>query len=668
MPNDSLPIDSSDSLHPKVFISYSWGAKNHKSWVLALANKLRRNGIDCWIDQFEEKPDGECPSPRWMVNKLRLADHILLVCSEPYYKEYLAYINLQDPENTRGKGVAWEIHHAIQEIYDTKAKTKRLIPIYFNQEDERYIPETFRPFRQFKLFVKNDHITEDDYKLLWMYLANHGVEPEPLGELTLPPLEEKERTKDFEQQYSIQMAIMKGWAEISPGCKDPDRRIDVVFVHGIIGDLYSAWQPQDEDTNGFWLQWLGEEMPGAGIWSLSYEVQSIRWQGSVAPLAPITNKLLRDLIDLGIGQRPIIFIGHDLGGFVVKEILHNSLRSAYAELKKVWEYTRGVAFLSSPCSAQINSIMDWIEFLTQTLSEIDFGNHSNKTNLANFLSRLNTDFWDSCKEKHGFKPVSCYPNQPLNNKQIIDSETEILELQSAFDFVDTVDILNMNHSSICKPRLRDEQICREIRRLILDQSLTRTSKSGSRFRIKKSEGDEPYLLNESPANTEYNVGDPSHDIDNYEIVMAWKTVHFLSEVLYARFLEFRDDIIRWKEASDAIRDDIYSYEKVKEYINNKIIGSTKDALRRVNGTVLDKVETDLSPVINSGSLEPISESEYVKFLYNFSDCCEAVKEAIGIDSEKAYELTMTLTKWLYNSLHTADQILKQAFDHGVLSR
>ena len=38
--------------NPTVFISYSWDNPRHKEWVIALANELRRNGIDATLDEF----------------------------------------------------------------------------------------------------------------------------------------------------------------------------------------------------------------------------------------------------------------------------------------------------------------------------------------------------------------------------------------------------------------------------------------------------------------------------------------------------------------------------------------------------------------------------------------------------------------------------------------
>jgi hypothetical protein len=41
---------------PKVFISYSHDSEAHEDRVLDLANRLRKDGIDAQIDQYETSP------------------------------------------------------------------------------------------------------------------------------------------------------------------------------------------------------------------------------------------------------------------------------------------------------------------------------------------------------------------------------------------------------------------------------------------------------------------------------------------------------------------------------------------------------------------------------------------------------------------------------------
>ena len=42
--------------HPKVFISYSHDSPEHRRWVSELGAKLRDNGVDAILDQWDLGP------------------------------------------------------------------------------------------------------------------------------------------------------------------------------------------------------------------------------------------------------------------------------------------------------------------------------------------------------------------------------------------------------------------------------------------------------------------------------------------------------------------------------------------------------------------------------------------------------------------------------------
>ena len=70
---------------PKVFISYSHDTLEHKKWVLELATRLRNNGIDAILDQFELKPGDDVP--HFMETHLSTSSKILMVCTEKYVEK-----------------------------------------------------------------------------------------------------------------------------------------------------------------------------------------------------------------------------------------------------------------------------------------------------------------------------------------------------------------------------------------------------------------------------------------------------------------------------------------------------------------------------------------------------------------------------------------------------
>ena len=71
----------------EVFISYSHDSVDHVKRVLDLSNRLRSEGVDCALDQYEVSPPEGWP--RWMDKKIRDAKHVILICTEPYYKRVM---------------------------------------------------------------------------------------------------------------------------------------------------------------------------------------------------------------------------------------------------------------------------------------------------------------------------------------------------------------------------------------------------------------------------------------------------------------------------------------------------------------------------------------------------------------------------------------------------
>ena len=141
------------------------------------------------------------------------------------------------------------------------------------------------------------------------------------------------------------------------------RQLDVVFVHGLGGDPIETWR-SGTDENTSWPHWLALEFgPQIGVWSLGYAAAPTRWEGVRVPffggkepdagaamsLPRRAENALDRLVGAGIGQRPLCFITHSLGGLLVKSILRRSTDSQLApERLQVVEQCRGVLFLATP--------------------------------------------------------------------------------------------------------------------------------------------------------------------------------------------------------------------------------------------------------------------------------------------------------------------------------
>ncbi|MFN8357144.1 MAG: toll/interleukin-1 receptor domain-containing protein [Spirosomataceae bacterium] len=113
--------------NPKVFISYAWESDELKDWVKNLAIKLRNNGIDAKLDQWEVLPGDQMPY--FMEKSVRENDYVLLICT-PKYKT--------KSENRIG-GVGYEGDIMTAEVLQN-AKHRKFIPILQSGDKDNSVP------------------------------------------------------------------------------------------------------------------------------------------------------------------------------------------------------------------------------------------------------------------------------------------------------------------------------------------------------------------------------------------------------------------------------------------------------------------------------------------------------------------------------------------------
>ncbi|KAI3460251.1 hypothetical protein Pfo_016914 [Paulownia fortunei] len=118
--------------------------------------------------------------------------------------------------------------------------------------------------------------------------------------------------------------------------------LDVVFVHGLRGGPFKTWRLSedksstksglvekiDEDAGKqgtFWPgEWLAVDFPHARLFSLKYKTNLTQWSGASLPLQEVSSMLLDKLVAAGIGDRPVVFVTHSMGGLVVKQMLYQA--------------------------------------------------------------------------------------------------------------------------------------------------------------------------------------------------------------------------------------------------------------------------------------------------------------------------------------------------------
>jgi len=161
-----------------VFISYSHDSQAHADEAFALANRLRADGIDCSIDQYEESPPEGWP--QWMERQIRESKFVLVVCSEFYLDKLLGKVKPGD-----GLGVKWEGKLVYQHLYNEAANSK-FIPVLLANGKTEHVPTPLQGATYYR------PAQQSDFDRLYARLRGVSLKQKPaLGKLQ--PLPQRER-------------------------------------------------------------------------------------------------------------------------------------------------------------------------------------------------------------------------------------------------------------------------------------------------------------------------------------------------------------------------------------------------------------------------------------------------------------------------------------------
>jgi tetratricopeptide (TPR) repeat protein len=170
---------------PRVFISYAHDAEEpeHRERVLQLANHLRRDGVNAWLDLYEPSPAEGWP--KWHKDQLLAATFVLVVCTARYHQCFGG-----EPGDEAGSGVRWEGSIVRQLLHDG-AHPIRVVPVLLAGASVADVPVELARFTRWELPAQY----HDLYRQL---TAQCSVQLPALGEVrrfvdnlqlgTLPPV------------------------------------------------------------------------------------------------------------------------------------------------------------------------------------------------------------------------------------------------------------------------------------------------------------------------------------------------------------------------------------------------------------------------------------------------------------------------------------------------
>ena len=266
------------SEQPKVFISYSHDSAVHTRRVLALADRLRGDGVETWIDQYTQDPNEGWI--RWMRQKVKQADKVLLAFTGAYQRRFEG-----EEEETKGLGATFEGVIVTQALYESGGRNAKFRPVVFEVADERFISDELRQFNHYRIDTSEGY----EKLLRWLHEAPRIVAPPVRQKPELPPEQAsevspggtgEERKPIHNLPFPPNPAFTGRDAELKRLDEELQKRVEMpvtqtVAVHGLGGvgktqlAVEYAWKHLDDYDAVFWVKADSPEALDGGLAALA---------------------------------------------------------------------------------------------------------------------------------------------------------------------------------------------------------------------------------------------------------------------------------------------------------------------------------------------------------------------------------------------------------------
>lgn len=139
------------------------------------------------------------------------------------------------------------------------------------------------------------------------------------------------------------MAKLKCIVE-SPRANDPA----IIFIHGLDGHGSQTWMFDKSDEKTLWPKWLADDFD-CSVFLVAYDAALSRWIDSAMPLPDQGDSVLEMLSsEPKLKDRPLILVGHSMGGLVIKTAIHHGLTKGVERYENIVNQIRGVVFVGTP--------------------------------------------------------------------------------------------------------------------------------------------------------------------------------------------------------------------------------------------------------------------------------------------------------------------------------
>ncbi|KAH9390220.1 Serine active site containing protein 1 [Tyrophagus putrescentiae] len=264
----------------------------------------------------------------------------------------------------------------------------------------------------------------------------------------------------------------------------PQPKFDIIFIHGLQGGVFKTWRQADAARKAA----AGEPYSDAAFLAVNYQTFLSNWLVNCGQtpqtLRERSGQLAEELRAAAVGERPIIWVAHSMGGLLVKEMLcqigelegkgGDHQENLLPSTSGILEQTKGVVFFSVPNLGSEMAV--WSPQMQRIISpsaqvlELRKDSATLKELNERFI-RLSSDRTIDCLS-FGEGVHSMLLRSPIEWKFLLVPE------ESANPGIGRFIVLPEDHFHICKPRDREATAYRELVNFIA--TLVGETESGKR--------------------------------------------------------------------------------------------------------------------------------------------------------------------------------------------
>ncbi|VDM98612.1 unnamed protein product [Thelazia callipaeda] len=221
---------------------------------------------------------------------------------------------------------------------------------------------------------------------------------------------------------------------------------DLVLVHGIRGSVFWTWRERDDPrktmrTRCWPRAWLPQDVRvPMRIIAIDYLSSLVHFTGIVETMNSRAQKFTKDLKAAGIGDRPVLFICHSMGGLLVKRILLDD--------PDILSRTKGILFIATPHRGSPYAI--YAPLGVRPSDDVKLLHQQSAIN-----KQLHEDFLEITDAIPIISSIAETEKAPLIMRQrgvLVPPESAYLERGSFYQINDVI------HHNVCKPTDQKDRI------------------------------------------------------------------------------------------------------------------------------------------------------------------------------------------------------------------